>query len=745
MTNSDIRTAAEEKLVTTGIAPASSIGTKMMGANVKWLKLKEMIHHVYEEEEYTYADVDDLLGETGVLPDGEKKKLHDMKQTPSLLEVLGDEEDDEEKHSPSRDALIEKMSSKLNIEVPEIDAAQADDESDLPARATPMRQNSSNIFLDAEQQHHPPMDKSGSDRVAYKKMFIDHKKDVMESVQTGGVVTEYRADTFVDIRNQVDLAMYTDAAIELRYAVMKDPAFKALAKKLYDMLKDEKKGHVTKTTYLQLALRINLTMLPPPVDLEMAAKHCNDDWENEVKRARQDAAEKGAALDVTDYYIQWKAFYLSMFELVDMWTAGTEVTEYIDMLMKIMEGITLTSRGKLAFVKEEACHFNAFFNFLGDIEVKKFEERNVGVDDKTSAGEGIDVDMMDKKVQKKQKRHSVLSRGITIDNVEEATKAASKNSTPAKEKKGGKRGKGSAGEEEVKKLVMTVEECTTVIGKLYGSKIAADDYAIKEGLKKTENGKNKEVRIDRFDAFICRFFQQSHPTKAAARRHLRIFTRSVRQLAEEHPRIELFRLLSGIPNLDHDPVVFVPCLVNRYFFPSLRATFVRGDGKIENGPTIVGILGSGVPYTECSLGNLMKAMKPLMAGVGPFAAGLLTGYGHSVREKCAVSSDDVKFKGTWLMFDSAMLLSYDIFVFAHKMSGFSKVRAVRTIQAWVRKGMPALRRGHKLEQWEIEEQEVVEKQASERPIVSPRVRLDEARQLDGELNKDAAAAAAAAE
>jgi hypothetical protein len=144
-------------------------------------------------------------------------------------------------------------------------------------------------------------------------------------------------------------------------------------------------------------------------------------------------------------------------------------------------------------------------------------------------------------------------------------------------------------------------------------------------------------------------------------------------------------------------------LINRYFIPTVRQAFKENDGALLRGKELMGQLGAGIPYAAVSMTHMTNAIKPLITGVGPFAGGLLTGWTHRAKELYEVEKDDfTHFKGTYLDFDACMLSCYDMFLFAYRMAGFTKIRAIRIIQKWVRGGMKHAR--HKaLEQWEIEE------------------------------------------
>ena len=131
-------------------------------------------------------------------------------------------------------------------------------------------------------------------------------------------------------------------------------------------------------------------------------------------------------------------------------------------------------------------------------------------------------------------RHSVLTRDLTHRNIIEVV-----------------------GQKKTADKILTVAETSSQIAKIYAAKMNADDQL-------SERLKNDPTALgDRFDAFVMKSFRNSHPTRQAARRHMKIFLRSVRNHAEEHPRIEMFRKLCGVPNLDHEVVAFVPGLVNK--------------------------------------------------------------------------------------------------------------------------------------------------------------------------------------
>ena len=99
-------------------------------------------------------------------------------------------------------------------------------------------------------------------------------------------------------------------------------------------------------------------------------------------------------------------------------------------------------------------------------------------------------------------------------------------------------------------------------------------------------------------------------------------------------------------------------------------------------------------------------------------------FGKTVKEEFALTLDKNRFKGTWVDFDKTMLHAAPVFVFAHRMMGFTRFRAIRIIQSWVRRGMPAL------ERYEPEGRDELAGF-----VARSRDKLEMAKQLDEEINK----------
>ncbi|GMH53764.1 hypothetical protein TrRE_jg12684 [Triparma retinervis] len=597
-TNKDLREFAEEELGKEEVAGSAGMTS---GAATKWKKLKIMVHKVFEDLDYEYKNADDLVNfyyspddETAV----EERQSHlDMKATKSFLEVgvlkdeeieaAEDEDEDEEEQERLNDriALLGVTDKDILSEVPSEDLP---DEDFFAARvsgrakllATPKHEDSKE-----DDHNHAENLKEDHDHAEFQKYFDEDVKKTTELLAKGHILDVVVEGDDVAIEKQVDMDHYSGYSIKQRFNVMKNTTFRALAKNLYDMLKDEKAGHITKKTYQHFCLRINLVMIPEDkLNLELAAQQANLDWDDDVK------LEKSG-------YLSWKSFYLSIFQLVDIWTVSVSNLdrEYIKLLTRIMEQLTITKGGKVGFLAEEACHFNAFFNFLGDIDIKAFDDRQALLGNtlnKEDQEHSLQKDLAGKKIDKKQRRHSLLTREASMSNL--------------------------IGSKIVTKKVLSLGATVKIVGQIFAAKVSADAYSSKSDGSKGDN------KIDRFDVFVMRYFQSLHGTKKAARRYMRIFCRSIRHNANEHPRVEFFRRMAGIPNLEHDVEEFIPCLFNRYFLPCLRKTFLNSAGEPLTGQQVKAMYDEYGMVVESSYGSLIRAVKPLFNGVGPFKEGVLS-------------------------------------------------------------------------------------------------------------------------
>ena len=169
-----------------------------------------------------------------------------------------------------------------------------------------------------------------------------------------------------DKTDQANVEFYTDENQARRRHVRKHPQFIAIARKLWDcvdLLKSDE-GGIGKDSYVEMSYKITLLMCQTPdlKDKEAAAAFGESvranamvDWEKDTKG--------GAVLLYDD-------FFKSMFELVDTWTESCNAEDYIECLLRLIDGICFNENGVIHFKEDELIFFDRFFSFVGDVEAK---------------------------------------------------------------------------------------------------------------------------------------------------------------------------------------------------------------------------------------------------------------------------------------------------------------------------------------------------------------------------------------
>ena len=79
-------------------------------------------------------------------------------------------------------------------------------------------------------------------------------------------------------------------------------------------------------------------MCPAPIDTVKVKKHAEEDWKNDTKGKD--------ALDFAD-------FAGSMFQLVDMWTETCNSEDYVEALLRLVNGICFNKEGTIRFKSDE--------------------------------------------------------------------------------------------------------------------------------------------------------------------------------------------------------------------------------------------------------------------------------------------------------------------------------------------------------------------------------------------------------
>ena len=687
MKRSEISDKVSEKLSSIGF------GKDCPKKNPAWLKLKMMMHEVWEDTADSYNPVDDILCDRSLSSD-------ELQRCGSLFLEVSDEidEDDDgvdpflspkgkkETFAGQNKELLSKLElgddklDDLKVELSE--QPNHDEEND---RAPLFSPTGGNFGLKAN----PWLSRTPS-----MQQLLEEKDEVLTGVCRGEIVSELPSgeEGIVDIRNQVNLDSYSVTNLELRRSVLHDDTFRAVSRQIFDMLANVEHKEIPKQSYMIFCLKVCIVATPPPIDLEATAKSSLEDWD--VVAAGKDS-------------MGWDAFFLQLFQLCDMWVTTCLADDYTNFLLRLIAEITVSEGGKLCFKKDEAIHFNRYFNFLFEAEANKKGH----VEEKEEDAE-VNEDISGEKIKKDEKRHSVLTRDLTrhVIDVEGENQAA-------------------------KMKTMTLSETTLMIAKIYASKIAADNY-LHERLKADKNAKG-----DRFDAFVMHMFRGLHPTRQAARRHMRVFLRSVRHFCTEHTRVEMFRRVCGIPDKDHNPIEFIPGLVNKFVIPTIRNCFRKDTGEAAKPTEVFNLMSTGIPEPcTIDLVKLKRAIKPQFLFMGAFSGGALTSYVKEVKSLYSVILDGMRFAGSFVDVDKCLLHSYGIFLFANKMEGFVKLRSIRVLQQWVRDGMPSYSPKGEEEMNATTtttcESDVVTSNnlSPDNKLSSPRKALEEARQLDTAIN-----------
>jgi hypothetical protein len=492
------------------------------------------------------------------------------------------------------------------------------------------------------------------------------RRDIIEQRIDDGELTNLLSPTGTtnpSKRDQVNLAFYTDENQARRRHIKKHPQFIAIARKLWDcvdLLKSED-GNMTRDSYVVMCLKITLLICPPPINAEDCKKHAEEDWESDTKG---------------EDTLTYDRFFISMFELVDTWTESCNAEDYIETLLRLIDGICFNEDGVIHFKEDEKIAFDRFFSFMGDVKPKDLEPRGNFLR-KFHVEEDEDAREM-------AKRPSQL-----VDVVGPPPGASTKKRRKSDRGSGG----GNTGV-----IILPLPKVLEEIGKLYMEKAKADHW-IDSRVEHEDNGegaapsdkpgpgrrksitKKSHMKI-RFDAFVLKHFKNLHGTKGIARRHLRNFVVSVQHLSSAHPRVDVFRKLAGIPGLvDDDNEPYISSLVVRYVIPLLHHLFGKADefGKLINGKDAL----------EAPSQQVIDHVEPSLAGVY-FGSRMVANFKTQLAAKCArpkTGTKEVKGKGMAVDVDEAIALAYPLFVYSDSMRAFSHVRAARIIQRWFKTGV----------------------------------------------------------
>jgi len=413
------------------------------GSNTKWSQLKFMLHEVYVDTCDEYLGVDDLFDNRSIT--GEELKTHG-----SLFNlILLDQEEEENNINTKKENgnMIAKMgfsSASLGSVNEDGEVQLADDdfvdsfEIDQLEGLRARRLSGGNFGV--SEQAPRKLQKTAS-----QARFIEERANVMKLVMEGTIVSEVTPgeEGKFDIRDQVDLEMYSTSNLEQRRLVKHNMTFKNVALEVFEMLADDKndvtRKMLPKHTYMIFCLKVGLVATPPPIDLEIAASAAAKDWGLAVGGAEE---------------MDWSTFFDELFGLCDMWVITARAEDYTNFLLKLLKEVTVSENGKIEFVPNEKIQFCRFFNFLHEVEgghVRHGEEYE---------GTSVAMDLNGKEVREDEQKHSLLTRDLTVSHLISIK-----------------------GEKDGIKREMVLEEVTALIANIYSAKMSADDYLNRQGGK----------------------------------------------------------------------------------------------------------------------------------------------------------------------------------------------------------------------------------------------------------------------
>ena len=482
------------------------------------------------------------------------------------------------------------------------DRARASGEED-PTRANtptdddgrPLLDNDAGVLVGASKSS----SKRGLDRTSSfaqsMSQFAFRREEVMRKIEAGELVAETAGGVGMPhVTQQVDVSLYSDENQARRRMIKKHPQFCKVMTKFWDtieLFKDqETKTLLRKESYLTLSHKIARLIIPPPYDNAKVRAQSEADW---------DVDTNGSGKMV------YADFFLAIFQIVDNWTETCNAEDYIEFLLRLVNGICWTkpSDGLLHFRDDGDINYDRFFSFLGESKEDQMKR-------------AMNPDLSD---PVEDRRPSRMLDFWNKDNIKKR-----------------------------RPETMKFDATCILISKLYTEKIKSDAFVQRHNEKvKSESvqvvsgssrslGGSTEYKKVRFDAFVLRYFKSLHGNRGLARKHLKAFVSAVQVYSSQHPRVDLFRKLVGVPKLHVDGVedetyAYIPTIIGRYFLPVLL--------KILGASSVVDKL--DVKEVPVELASLVGAMAPCMSSIC-FGSRMLDSYKKGVAQSFVVGKDAVE-------------------------------------------------------------------------------------------------------
>lgn len=173
--------------------------------------------------------------------------------------------------------------------------------------------------------------------------FAFRREEVLRKVAEGELVAESKGGMGLPhVTMQVDIALYSDENQARRRMIKKNAQFCRVMKKFWDtfeLFKDrETKQFLLKDSYLTLVRKVSLLIIPPPYDAQKVSTQAEADWESDSK-----GTGKMAYMD----------FFLSVFAIVDNWTETCNAEDYIEFLLRLVNGICFTEKDGMLHFRED--------------------------------------------------------------------------------------------------------------------------------------------------------------------------------------------------------------------------------------------------------------------------------------------------------------------------------------------------------------------------------------------------------
>lgn len=585
---------------------------------------------------------------------------------------------------------------------------------------------------------------------------FEMRKNMAEDLVRQGVVySELPAASVVPIQLQADLDLYSYREQRRRWECGQSAEFQSLCRDLWRLVRSEN-DTLGREQYIELVSRFHYICCPPPLDEDRVMTSTHQDWAN----------DSGGEASM-DYAL----FFRAIFQCVDIWTETSRLDEYVALLQRLVEGASVRLEdNRLAFKAKEAIHYDEHFSmhapapeasfdpprapssvvcdasaqqiqaFVRAKSAKsiksqgaKYEAKPAGArTEQRKAGRRLGPDGKYKSPYGQQRDvQTTKSVGFAADVADDnfvtfSDEDSQRPSEPKKPRKTGPSDVKIAADEVLHRtpkkraheMLLSADQVCAMISKCYRAKLQAD-AAVQRALNK---GKKIEKSV-RFDLFVVRFFKRSHGTIGIARRHLRVFVRSIEALLESdpgdlaplarHPRIALFAEIVGISTRHHNAR-----LCPSYLVPVLRALYPDAAGAgphHKTGTVRRGELGSE-PVAMTAMLEALLAVVPISVR-GAEIASLL---------KAAI--EPARINAKHVDPDQALWLALPTFKKLDALVAFRRRRGANVAQDYAKRYLQ-LRKGTHVN----DEQQII---AS---CNLPAKKIAEARSLDAELNAPAPA------